>query len=162
MAGLIPLRGRKSEARGGVGISEFPRSMPALMRRMQEDFEAMLGTLSRWPGEGAATNGNWTWGMEVDEQPDRILVRAEAPGFELEDFDLRINHNRLTIHACRKSKETGEESESTEECECYETLVIPDGVDREKVQAVYRNGVLTVTLPKTKEGIGKKIAVTGG
>ncbi len=86
-------------------------------------------------------------------------MKAEAPGFEAEDFDLQITGDRLTLRAKHKKESREKGSEYHEERECYEAVTLPDGIDTSKVDAKYRNGVLTVTIPKTKEGRGQKISV---
>lgn len=86
-------------------------------------------------------------------------LRAEAPGFEPGDFDLRVSGDRLVHRATRKSETKGKEGETHQERQCYESMRLPPGVDTEKIEAKYSNGVLTVTIPKTAEGRGKKIQV---
>jgi HSP20 family protein len=72
-----------------------------------------------------------------------------------------VSDNRLVLRAAKKVETRDEKGKIREvrEQECYESVTLPTGIDRDKVEATYHNGVLTVRLPKTAEGKGKKIAV---
>ena len=155
---LIPWR-KKQATSSGIGGSTMLEDFPSALRRMRNEFDELLGEFSQgWPAL-AKTFGGWKWGMELDDQDDKVVLRAEAPGFEPDDFDIHISGNRLTLRAKhkRESKEKG--SEYREECECYEAMTLPEGIDASKVDAKYKNGVLTLSIPKTKEGRGQKISV---
>ena len=91
-----------------------------------------------------------------------MVVRAEAPGFEPGDFDLQVRGNQLTLCACHQDdsgKTDGGYQWSRQEFS--RTVTLPDDVDPEKVEANYRSGVLTVTLPKAKPSSSRKITVQG-
>ncbi|MFB6153466.1 MAG: Hsp20/alpha crystallin family protein [Halodesulfurarchaeum sp.] len=91
--------------------------------------------------------------VDVEDYGDEFQVTADLPGFTKSDLDVELSENRLRIAA-----EHEEESES-EEPERYvrrerrtqsvsRTITLPEEVDDEGVEATFRNGVLTVTLPK--------------
>ena len=66
----------------------------------------------------------------------------------------------MTLRAAKKVETKGEAGESeVREQECYQSVSLPDGIDQDKVEAKYRSGVLTVTLPKTIESKARRIAV---
>ncbi|HXG09818.1 MAG TPA: Hsp20/alpha crystallin family protein [Gemmataceae bacterium] len=161
MRSLIPWRKRRTEpAKGGelIPFGDFPFSLS----RMRDEFDRLFDRMARefsalagWGGEG------WRWGLEVEDQDDSIIVRAEAPGFEAGDFDVRVEDGRLVLSASKKV-ETKDEKGQVKEYraqECYESVALPVGIDKDKADARYHNGVLTITLPKTAEGKAKKIAV---
>ena len=95
------------------------------------------------------------------DQEDAIVVEAEAPGFEPGDFDVQVSDNRLVLHAANKVETKAKEGTATEysEQECYESVTLPAGIDRDKVEANYHNGVLTVTIPKTADGKARHVPV---
>lgn len=160
MTALIPWRTRQMEATGNGGPLSAPRDFPLLMRRMQSEFDELFNRFARsWPLPADDLGPGWSWGLEVDDKGDRLVLRAEAPGFEADDFDLRISGDRLVLRASHQTKSKEKGVESREEFECYESVSLPSGIDRDKIDAKYHNGVLTVTIPKTKEARGKKIAV---
>lgn len=158
---LLPSAKKKVEptARGGF-LSSF-ENFPFQLSRMRAEFDRLLERFAEespiyWQGHG------WRWGLDIEDQDDAVVVRAEAPGFETGDFDLQVSDNRLTLRAAKKVETKGEKGESeVREQECYQSVMLPDGIDKNKVEAKYYSGVLTVTLPKTAEGKAKRIAVKG-
>ena len=160
MAGLIPWRKWKGEPGGNGGALAPVHGFPALMRRMQSEFDELFDRFARnWPVTLEDFGKGWRWGLDVEDKDDSVVVKAEAPGFEAGDFDVRVSGDRLILRAARKTETKEKEGEYREECECYESMTLPPGIDKEKIDARYHSGVLTVTIPKTKEGKGKKIAV---
>jgi HSP20 family protein len=133
---------------------------PFALSRMRDEFDRMLERFSRdWPMLGEK-NG-WRWDVSMEDKDDAIVVRAEAPGFEPGDFDLQVSDGRLIMKAERKSETKDKEGESWQQREYYHAFSLPAGIDKDKVDASYHNGVLTISLPKTPEGKGRKIAVKG-
>jgi len=160
MAGLIPRRRKEAEGAGNGGALAPLRDFPSLMRRMQSEFGELFGRFGReWPISLEDFVRAWHWGIEVEDKEDSFIVRAEAPGFEAGDFDLRISGDRLILRPSRKAETKEKEGKCQEEYECYESMALPPGIEKEKIEARYHSGVLSVTIPKTKEGRGKKIAV---
>jgi HSP20 family protein len=160
MASLIPWRRRKVEPTGNGGSLTSVRDFPSLVRRMQSEFDELFDRFGRgFPATFEDFSRGWNWGLDVEDKADSVVVRAEAPGFEAGDFDIRVNGDNLILKASKKSEKKEKEGEVKEEYECYESVTLPAGVDRDKIDASYRNGVLTVTISKTKEAQGKKIAV---
>jgi HSP20 family protein len=136
------------------------REFPFFLSQMRDEFDRLFDRLSRqWPSlwEG----GGWRWGLEVRDEDDAVVVQAEAPGFEAGDIDVQVSDNRLVLRASKKVEtkdEKGQVRESREQ-KCYESVTLPPGINRDKVEAKYHSGVLTVTLPKTAEGKAKRVAV---
>jgi len=160
MAGLIPWKHKKAEPAGNGGALVPIRDFPSLMRRMQSEFDELFDRFGReWPISLEDFGRAWRWGLDVEDKEDCFIIRAEAPGFEAGDFDLRVSGDRFIVRASRKAETTEKKGEHREEYECYESMALPPGIDKDKIDARYHNGVLTVTIPKTKEGRGKKIAV---
>ncbi|MCC7086689.1 MAG: Hsp20/alpha crystallin family protein [Pirellulales bacterium] len=127
--------------------------------RLFEDFFSMA---PMWPTVNRLGRES-NWGLHVEENDDSIVVHAEAPGFESGDFDVQVRDNELRLcgshHA--ESKEEKGNGYHWEERELCRTVTLPGGIDAEKVNAQYRNGMLTVTLPKSEQARGKKIQVKG-
>jgi HSP20 family protein len=160
MAGLIPWR-RKNVGPAGNGGDLVPlRDFPTLMRRMQSEFDELFDRFAReWPIPLEAFGHGWECGLDFEDKDDSIVIRAEAPGFEAGDFDVSLSGNRLILRASRKTETKEKEGERREEYKCYESMTLPTGIDKDKIDARYHSGVLTVTIPKSKEGRSKKIAV---
>ena len=65
------------------------------------------------------------------------------------------------MRASRKSETKEKAGQKIDERECYQSITLPCDINKDKVDATYHNGVLTVTIPKTPEAKGRKISVQG-
>ena len=101
------------------------------------------------------------WGVDLEEKDDALVVKAEAPGFEANDFDVQVEDHRLVLRATRKSETKDKKGTMVQQQEFYQSVTLPTDIDKDKVDATYHNGVLTVTMPKTAAAKGKKVAVQG-
>jgi HSP20 family protein len=146
---IVPRAGRHfSPWMGFPAIQQFREQM----ERMFEQFFGGLPSL--WEG------GELRWGLDVEDQDTQVVVRAEAPGFEPDDFDIQLRDNQIVLKAEKKREEEEEgDGYRFEQRQLYRTVTLPSDVDESKVSAEYRNGVLTITLPKTEEAKGKRIPV---
>jgi HSP20 family protein len=97
------------------------------------------------------------WDFDVNENDREISVRAELPGFEPDELDLQVANQMLTIKAEKEQKEAGHEEYRS----FYRTLALPPGINMDKVQATYRNGVLELHLPLAEGAQPKHITVQG-
>lgn len=101
--------------------------------------------------------------MDMFEQGDDLVVRAELPGFQKEDIDLNLEGDELTLKATRKQDELPEGAKGylCELChgEHSRTVTLPFPVDSEKISACFENGLLEIRLPKTEEAKPKHIEV---
>ena len=102
--------------------------------------------------------------FEVKETQNAFVFKADMPGIEEKDLDIKLTNNRLTVSGKR-------ETEKVEQNETYYTtersygsftrsFVLPDGFDGEKVGAELAKGVLTITIAKKPEAEAKKVNVT--
>ena len=103
--------------------------------------------------------------IDVAEQEEAIVVRAEVPGCKAEDVDISIYGNTLTISGEKKLSEEKREKGYYHMESAYGSfrreLTLPTDVDRDKIQAVCKDGVLTVTLPKAETTKAVKVKVKG-
>lgn len=105
----------------------------------------------------------WAPALDVAEDKDGFRVRLELPGLKREDIDVALNDGALVISGERKA-EAPEEGTTVHLQERYygkfsRTLTLPAAVATDKVKAAYRDGILTVTLPKAEEAKPKNIVV---
>jgi HSP20 family protein len=129
---------------------------------MRDEFDRFFDRMARDFSAIAEINGEkWRWGMDVIDEADKVVVKAEAPGFEPGDFDLRVEDSQLVLRASKKVERKDEKGNVQEyrEQQCFESVTLPPGIDTDKVAADYHNGILTVTLPKTEESKAKQIPV---
>jgi len=147
-----------------AGMTESRRDNYPLAR-MREEFESLFDRFfGNLPAAGEGWDFEHGWALDVDDSGKYVVVRAETPGFEAKDFDVEMSGNVLHIRAEQKHEEKKEEKEKGGYTERhyarFERLVtLPEHIDRDKVEASYRNGVLEVRVPKTAEAQGKRIEV---
>ena len=102
--------------------------------------------------------------LDVSEDDKNYIVRADIPGVKKEDIKVDIEGNRVSISAEIKSVKEEKKDEKVIHSERYEgqvyrSFTLDGGIDREKAQARYADGVLELTLPKNGAGAGRRLAV---
>jgi len=104
----------------------------------------------------------WTPALDLYQSNDNVIAVVELPGMRKEDIEISLHEGVLTISGERK-QQTGE-GEKAERTERYvgkfrRSISLPVRVDMSKVNATYKDGVLTVTLPKAEEAKPRQIQV---
>jgi HSP20 family protein len=107
-------------------------------------------------------NSSWTPAVDIIEEKDKYLVKADLPGLEEKDVDLELKDGYLTIRGERKNEYENKEG-NVYRCEksygsFMRTFNVND-VDADKVNAEYKNGILTINLPKAESKKAKKISI---
>lgn len=101
--------------------------------------------------------------INIWSNDNEVLLTAEIPGISIEDLDLTVQHDQLTIKGNRKPYETTENEVFHRQERSFgkfiRTIALPFSVEQEKVNAKYRNGVLTVTLPRAEHDKPKQIKI---
>lgn len=101
--------------------------------------------------------------VDVKEEKDKYIVEAELPGLAEDDIDINLDDNILTISSKKKEeKEEEKDGYLIRERKAYSfkrSFVVPKNVDREKIDASFKNGLLTLSLEKAPEAKPKKIEV---
>ena len=119
----------------------------------------------RWD-EFPALAGTWAPELDVSETKDALVVKAEVPGLDPQDLQISLQEQLLTIKG-EKKQEKEEKDERYHRVErAYGAFTravrLPVAVDAEKVTASFKNGVLTVKLPKTPAAKGTTIPIKAG
>jgi HSP20 family protein len=101
--------------------------------------------------------------MDVEETEKEFLVKADLPGVDPKDVDIRVVDNVLTVRGGKEEKKE-ERKKSYHRMErfsgqFYRAITLPAGTDPEKVNATSANGVITITIPKRPEAQPKKIVI---
>src|SRR6478736_3320455 len=105
----------------------------------------------------------WSPALDIYQNNDNVIARVELPGMRKEDIDISLHDGMLTIAGERQSSAgEGENAERTERFsgKFRRSVTLPTRVDASKVCASYKDGILTVTLPKSEEAKPKKVEVT--
>jgi HSP20 family protein len=104
----------------------------------------------------------WSPALDLYQNNDDVIAVLELPGMRKEDIEISLHDGTLTISGERKnSSSNGEKAERTERYvgSFRRSITLPARVDTSKVSATYRDGILTVTLPKAEEAKPKRIEV---
>jgi len=109
------------------------------------------------------TSRPWSPAVDIVETEDELIVKADLPDVRLEDIDVRVENGTLSLRGERKfEKELADKGYHRIE-RSYGSFMrsfsVPSSVDTEKVSADYKNGVLTVTLPKKEAAKPKQVKV---
>lgn len=107
----------------------------------------------------------WLPTIDVSETDDHVIVRAEVPGMDKKDINITMSDGLLTIQG-EKKQEKKEEKENYRFVErrygsFSRSLRIPNGVDADKIDASYKDGVLKVAIPKSEPEKSRKIEIAG-
>jgi HSP20 family protein len=106
----------------------------------------------------------WSPALDVHEDKDSFVVRTELPGLKREDIEVSLHDGALIISGERKVEKV-EEGVEVHRQERYfgkfqRALALPTPVAADKIKAQYKDGVLTVTLPKVEEAKPKQIDIS--
>jgi len=149
---------------GDVSFRESGEGDPflTLHREVNRLFENALRGFDMAPlgrGRFFGTSGGWP-NIEVSETGGEIKVTAELPGLEEKDVHVELADNVLSI---RGEKRTETEDKDRLFSERYygqfERRIPVDDVDKDKVSASFKNGLLTVTMPKTPDAKGRLMRI---
>jgi len=125
-------------------------------------FESPLNELSR----SSNLLSGWTPALDVFEGKDSFTVKAELPGMKKEDIEVTLHDGSLSISGERKVETKHEDAEVYRAERFFgrfqRTVTLPAPVAGDKIKAHYKDGVLTITLPKTEEAKPKQIDVAVG
>jgi len=154
MFSLIPWRNKEQN----TGRSLAPRETHPLSQ-LRSEFDSLF---NRFFGDWPMPFGDWPGmtGYDLEDAGKEWVVRAEAPGFEPEDFDVQLAGNLLTIRAERKQEAKEKQGEYRYAERRFErTVTLPAGAIPDQVTARYHSGVLELHLPKSLEAQAKRIEV---
>ncbi len=133
------------------------------LRTMQEQMNRMLDMAWNSEFSEEMREGTWQPAVDIYEDEDSVVIKAEIPDVDQKDIDVRIEGNTLTIKGERKhSSEIRKENYyRVERCfgQFQRSFSLPQIIDQEHIQASCDKGVLTITLPKKEEQTPKQITV---
>ena len=133
------------------------REMVALSDRLNR----AMGDLT--PFSAVEGVGAWLPPVDIVEESDRLVFRAEVPGVNRDDIDISVENGTLILRG-EKKQEKEVRSESAHRIERFygafsRSFVLPTSVTADKITATYKDGVLEIVLPKADEARPRKITV---
>jgi HSP20 family protein len=122
----------------------------------------LLDEIFRTSGNGSRVTG-FTPLLDVRETDDEYLVMVDLPGVKSDDVTIEVNDQVLMISGSRVPVETGESQRTERPYGSFvRSLTLPKGADSDSIVADYKDGVLTLRIPKPAEVKPKKIAIGTG
>lgn len=117
-------------------------------------------------GEGGSAAAGFVPAVDVYEDEQKVVLKLEVPGVKLEDLDIRLENQRLTVKGERRF-EAEEKAENFHRIErrfgsFVRSFTLPQTVDTEAVTAAYDAGVLTIALAKKAEAKPKQVKIEVG
>ena len=133
-----------------------------LRREMDRLFERVMSRRSRLvPAPGRVFPP-----VNITEDKDYFYIRAEMPGVKLEDIDISVEADTVVIGGERKPEDVGENvtyhRREREMGSFRRAIRLPSAFDPEKVDAVFRDGILLITLPKAQNAKPRQVQVKTG
>lgn len=133
-----------------------------LMRSLFDDFFDVVET----PGRGRRSwfeGAMWEPAIDLIDQKDKLVAKVELPGVDKKDVKISLTENNLTIQGeIKKEEETKKENYYYRE-RAYgnyaRTISLPTEIDKDKISAKFKNGILEVTMPKKPEVQPKEISI---
>src|ERR1700723_35612 len=108
----------------------------------------------------------WAPAVDIHENEHELVVKADLPGVEAKDLDIRVKDNILTIRGERRFEKKVNEDNYLRVERAYgsfsRSFSLANTVNAEAIKADYQNGVLTLTIPKREEAKPKQIRVNVG
>ena len=128
-----------------------------LRREMDRLFESFQGEPGHWPLRGRAFPALNVW-----EDGECLYAEAEVPGMKMDDLEVFVIGNELTIKG-RRQVEAGEKftfhRQERRAGQFTRVLTLPVEVNADKVEATLRDGVLSIVMPKAAAALARKIKV---
>ena len=129
---------------------------------LRSEMNRLLGTFFDRPGTQDVARG-WYPAVDIYEENDRYIVKAELPGVKQEDIKVSLANNTLTLKGERKGehedKHDGYHRRERIYGEFCRSFQLPTDVDAEKIQAKSKDGILEIEIPKSEKAKPKEISI---
>lgn len=140
-------------------LTTFPTDLFNIQREINRMFDSFF---RGWRDEDT-TVSTWSPAVDIAEQNDAYVVKVELPGVSKDDVKVTLENNVLTIRGEKKLEKEIKKEDYHRIERCYgsfnRSFTLPSTVKSEKIDATYKDGVLTITLPKAEEAKPKQIEV---
>ena len=138
------------------------RDVMTLQDRMNRLFDQALSR-TRTDDEEGLTASMWSPAVDIFETPDSIVMKAELPGVSREHIDIQVRDNTLTLKGERKFEREVKDENYLRIERSYgafqRAFSLSTVIQQDKIKAVFKDGVLEVTMPKAEEAKPKKLKI---
>ncbi len=133
------------------------RELSSLKNQMDKILETLIGE-----GE-EIKSGSWVPPVDIYETENEIVIKAEVPGVSQEDIEIKIEDDTLIIRGEKKFARDVEREVYHRAERVYgkfqRSFIIPKSIEKDKIKATLKQGVLTIILPKKEEVKPKEISI---
>jgi HSP20 family protein len=136
------------------------------LRNLQDEMNRLFSlSFPRFDNREEVMRGAWSPSVDIVEGKEELAIEAELPGMNIEDVDVSIENNILSISGERKFEKKDENDNYHRVERSYGTFTrsftLPRNVVSDEAQAEFKNGILRITLPKREEAKARKIEIKG-
>jgi HSP20 family protein len=130
----------------------------------QREFDRLFReAFSPWFGETELSTRSWAPPVDIYETDNDIVLKAELPGVDPKDVEVRVEDNTLYLKGERKHEKEVKEQNYHRVERSYGSFArsfsLPNSINADKVKAEYKDGLLTLTMPKREEAKPKTIKI---
>lgn len=147
MLDLIPWRKRLEK-----DLFDFRREINPMFNRLFRDWPAI-----------EQTTGEWSPTVDLSETSDSLIVHAEIPGISPKDIQISLTGDTLHIKGEKKQEKTDKEENFYRIERSYgsffRSIELPFEIQQDKVEALYKDGILTIKMPKSETAKAKSIKI---
>jgi HSP20 family protein len=147
-------------SRGSELDQWFDRMAEDMWRRPFPSLPSLLGREHWWP---APTMAMRVPSLDVFEEKDEVVIKAELPGMKKEEIEVTVSGDGVTIKGEKKQEEEVKEKDYYRRERSYgsfsRSVTLPCEVKGDEVKASFKDGVLEVRMPKTEEAKAKAVTV---
>lgn len=138
------------------------RDLSLLQGDMNRLFERFFG-----PATGETSSQRWVPSMDVVEEGEHYVLRADLPGIAEADLEIDVHDRELTIAGERRFEPKPQHDGGFVRLErgygrFQRTVTLPEGVDADAIEATLEHGVLELRVPKPAQAMPRRIQVKGG
>ncbi len=138
----------------------------SMQREMNRMFDDIFRGFDLTSFGGRRSFGDFSPSVDVRKDEKEVTIKAELPGIDEKDIEVTLTDEALTIRGEKKEEQKEDDGKGywhreTSYGSFLRVIPLPEGLNTEKINAHFKNGVLTVTLPRLKEAKakGKRIAI---
>ncbi len=139
-------------------------TFPSDVMNIQREINRMFNNFFRnEPEEDSLATAAWNPALDIAEHDDAIVVKIELPGVAKDDVKIVLQDNILTVRGEKKQEKESKGANYHRVERSYgvfqRSFTLPSTVNGAKVDAAFKDGVLTITVPKSEEAKRKEIEV---
>ena len=135
-----------------------------------QEFENLLERYNKGGGAMRSSTGNdlsfadWSPSVDIEEDAERYLIKADLPGVARDDIDVKLENGMLSIRGEKRTETESDKDGKHHRRERFygsfaRSFTLPDSIDADKVDAAYKDGVLTLAIPKVEKARPKSIDI---